>query len=287
MICVCIQYKKHIQKIESESSLSTTSSSSSIGTGNENDEAVLLRDWDFERFFPANGAGNKTPAAGSSNPNNNADHKLDDFNKLKLENRVKSEIFANNVKANHSFLNNLRASNNNNNSSSNSSTPDKGHKRQDSDSKLSMNFVRGFRRENSDIFLMSKRHSAVLGERPTAAASQAQPQRASAIFQRNKSKGEPILTDFVSTRDQLLDSPKKTLQQQLQQQQLLQQQQQAQQTVGIATPTSGRAFDFLRPRREKTESVIQVRNTATRQLLLENIFSQQVNTFTTHIQTQN
>lgn len=142
-----------------------------------------------------------------------------------------------------------------------------------------MNFVRGFRRENSDIFLMSKRHSAVLGERPTAAANQAQPQRSSAIFQRNKSKGEPILTDFVSTRDQMLDSPKKTLQQQLQQQQLLQQQQ-AQQNVGLVTPSSGRAFDFLRPRREKTESVIQVRNTATRQLLLENIFSQQVNTFT-------
>lgn len=249
---------------------------------------MLLRDWDFERFFPANGGDNKTPStsASANNPNNNADHKLDDFNKLKLENRVKSEIFANNVKANHAFLNNLRSSSNNNNSSSNGSTPDKGHKRQDSDSKLSMNFVRGFRRENSDIFLMSKRHSAVLGERPTAAASQAaQPQRSSAIFQRNKSKGEPILTDFVSTRDQMLDSPKKTLQQQLQQQQLLQQQQ-AQQTVGIATPTSGRAFDFLRPRREKTESVIQVRNTATRQLLLENIFSQQVNTFT-HIQTHN
>lgn len=253
-------------------------------TSTDTDEAVLLRDWDFERFFPAGHQQQPRPTTthiiSSNNNKESGGIRLDDFHKLKLENRVKSEIFANSAKANHAFLNNLRATNNNNaspssSSSSSSATPNKGHKRQDSDSKLSLNFVRGFRRENSDFFPMSKRHSAILGERPSAITSPlaaAQPQRSSAIFSRNKKTSEPILTDFVSTSS-LLETPKKSLQQQLQMQQQQQQQQAQPQQPQPATP--GRSFDFLRPRREKTESVILVRNTATRQLLLENIFSQQ------------
>ncbi len=191
-----------------------------------------------------------------TNPNNKSSPALreksknDDYNnKLKLEDRVKSEIFANNSKANNSFLNNLKANN--------KSNDPKGHKRQDSDSKISLNFVRGFRRENSDFFPLSKRHSAILGERtpnPSINVNPA-PQRSSAIFQRNKSKGEPILTDFVSTsRDFTTETPP------------------ANSIASTSTSTtSNRAFDFLRPRREKTESVILVRNSATRQLLLEKL----------------
>lgn len=188
--------------------------------------------------------------ANKSSPAFREKSKNDDYNnKLKLEDRVKSEIFANNSRANNSFLNNLKSNNKANDS--------KGHKRQDSDSKISLNFVRGFRRENSDFFPLSKRHSAILGERtpnPSINVNPA-PQRSSAIFQRNKTKGEPILTDFVSTsRDFTTETP----------------------TNGTATSTttstaSNRAFDFLRPRREKTESVILVRNSATRQLLLEKL----------------
>lgn len=191
--------------------------------------------------------------ANKSSPAFREKSRNDDYNnKLKLEDRVKSEIFANNSKANNSFLNNLK--------SNNKSNDQKGHKRQDSDSKISLNFVRGFRRENSDFFPLSKRHSAILGERtpnPSINVNPA-PQRSSAIFQRNKSKGEPILTDFVSTsRDFATETPA---------------------TNGTSTntstttsTTSNRAFDFLRPRREKTESVILVRNSATRQLLLEKL----------------
>lgn len=180
--------------------------------------------------------------------------------KLKLEDRVKNEIFGNHQssphtppqKATSSFLNNFR--------SSAAIAANKGHKRQDSDSKLSLNFVRGFRRENSDFFPLSKRHSAVLGERQTgqpSAGALGMPARSSGIFQRSSNigktstpKGEPILTDFTSNNS------------------------------GVGGGGE-RNFDFLRPRREKTESVILVRNSATRQQLLEKL--QQVNHSCTRI----
>ncbi|KAJ6642541.1 Traf2 and NCK-interacting protein kinase [Pseudolycoriella hygida] len=244
------------RKHENQSSLSTSTSSTTTTTS-ESDEAVLLRDWEFDRFFPSDGQRNSSiypdhdiNNAKKSSPAFRDKSKNDDYNnKLKLEDRVKSEIFANNSKANNSFLNNLK--------SNNKSIDAKGHKRQDSDSKISLNFVRGFRRENSDFFPLSKRHSAILGERtpnPSINVNPA-PQRSSAIFQRNKSKGEPILTDFVSnSRDFTTETPANSS------------------TSGTTTSTaSNRAFDFLRPRREKTESVILVRNSATRQLLLEKL----------------
>lgn len=138
----------------------------------------------------------------------------------------------------------------------------KAHKRQDSDSKLSLNFVRGFRRENSDFFPLSKRHSAILGDRQVAAALAA-PQRASVIYPKNtKNNGEPILTDFVSR--EYMDHNKSTA------------------SITSNNPISNnnrnnnnRGSFFLGPRREKTESVIMFRNSATRQLLLD---QQQVNT---------
>lgn len=251
------------QKLENQSSLSTSTSSSTTGAS-ESDEAVLLRDWEFDRFFPTNSNRNSKnhpdmsdqqihDHANKASPAFREKSKNDDYNnKLKLEDRVKSEIFANNSKANNSFLNNLKSNNK-------STEPKGGHKRQDSDSKISLNFVRGFRRENSDFFPLSKRHSAILGERtpnPSINVNPA-PQRSSAIFQRNKSKGEPILTDFVSTsRDFTTETPANTSS--------------TASSTTTTTPTH-RAFDFLRPRREKTESVILVRNSATRQLLLEKL----------------
>lgn len=143
---------------------------------------------------------------------------------LKLEEKVKHELLANTTKTKSEiFL---------------SQQNKIGHKRQESDSKIS-NFVRGFRRENTDFFPSSKRHSAILGERLSSNLPSIQaPQRSSAIFQRNRNKGEPVLTDFVTSRD--TDNNKST---------------------------HLRVADFLRPRREKTESVILVRNSATRQLL--------------------
>lgn len=240
------------------------STSTASTSASECEEAVLLRDWDFERFFPNSNRSSMETASNSNTPPHQRSKqnllkssagidktKIDEINRnLKLEERVKHEMLANNAKAKNSFLfNNLMKS----------ESSKAVHKRQDSDSKLSLNFVRGFRRENSDFFPLSKRHSAVLGERSsnTPASAQQITQRSSAIFQRNRNKGEPILTDFVvkSSSNDVGGNKGSVSGGQLQQQQ---------------TPI--RNLDFIRPRREKTESVILIRNSATRQLL----FDQQV-----------
>lgn len=300
------------------SPLSTTSSSTSIATvssaatssttTSDSDEAVLLRDWDFERFFPANANRNSVdPSMLQSSrqiamemkmPNTMDKLNVNTFNhKLRLEDRVKSDIFANNSQANQSFMNNLRASN----APSNGQIVNKNicidntarglqqqqllnHKRQESDSKLSLNFVRGFRRENSDFFPLSKRHSAILGSERKPVAPISQPQRSSAIFQRNKViKGEPVLTEFVvrgrefgsDAPTNIVNSPQNKLVGQLQATSVGGTTTAAA-ANGSAATSSGRSFDFLRPRREKTESVILIRNTAARQQLLDNMIAQQV-----------
>lgn len=322
----------HHQRVENLhlAPLSTTSSSTSIATvssaatssttTSDSDEAVLLRDWDFERFFPPTANRNSVDPAllqSSSSRLTAMDMKLPNTigklnaspftHKFKLEDRVKSEIYANNAHANHTFMNNLRASNAAPSTTTTTLMASKNicvdntakglqqqqqvnHKRQEADSKLSMNFVRGFRRENSDFFPLSKRHSAVLGgERKPVAQPALQPQRSSGIFQRNKVvKGEPVLTEFVVRGREFGGGEAPTTTQHKLVAQL--------QATGVGAPTmasttanesapatsSGRSFDFLRPRREKTESVILIRNTAARQHLLDNMFAQQqVNTYST------
>lgn len=189
----------------------------------------------------------------------------------------------NNAKPKNNFLSNLLESNS------------KNHKRQESDSKLTSNFTRGFRREHSDFFPSSKRHSVVLGERQSAFAHLV-PHRSSAIYTKyNKcNSGEPILTDFVS-RAYLENSPttscavttattittaanttttstKPT----------------TSSTNPITASASSNALDnkkstdknvtnnsrnlfFMGPRREKTESVISLRNSANRNLLFDQL----------------
>uniref|UniRef100_A0A7G3AY26 non-specific serine/threonine protein kinase n=1 Tax=Lutzomyia longipalpis TaxID=7200 RepID=A0A7G3AY26_LUTLO len=227
--------------------------------GQENDERVLLREWDIERFFPASRTLEQRKGNGGSgvrdrislqpqemkkclDGTNDAPGKVptSDRNRMKLEDRVKSEIFANSSRAKQEAM------------AKSKNTPT--HKRQDSDSKLSLNFVRGFRRENTDFFPLAKRHSAILGERAATGQSPSDPnivQRSSGIFQRRPKVGaEPILTDYRES------SPASTTK-----------------DAKASTKTSSRPLDFLRPRREKTESVIVIRNSATRQLL----FGQQQN----------
>lgn len=172
----------------------------------------------------------------------NSERRKDERN---LEDRIKSEIFANNLQKGRQEI--LKADNNNKNNA---------HKRQESDSRISLNFVRGFRRENTDFFPLSKRHSAVLEQTTSQPAPQV-PLRSSAIFRRNNNphKGEPILTDFVSNKERE------------------QHQQQSLQPHVAAPRLSARNIDLLRPRREKTESVIVLKN----RQVPEN--QQQVNTY--------
>ncbi|XP_065087820.1 serine/threonine-protein kinase mig-15 isoform X9 [Ochlerotatus camptorhynchus] len=295
---------------KSTSSIGTTTSSASTGsTQSESEEAVLLRDWDFERFFPSNERPQRLPQqrhsmsdkSSSSSPAdshgrlNGLDKlrkerenskmsnlafaekkKVEEMNnKIRLEERVKSEIFA------RQYHKQQSPGKSSPGTSASTSQPQflapQSHKRQESDSKLSLNFVRGFRRENSDFFPLSKRHSAILGEQITPGSSGAsskqmsssaiqQQQRSSAIFSRNRNKGEPILTDFTVTKRGDGDEPRPRT---------------PPRPTGLSggvsnqpTPRPGitpsvRNLDFLRPRREKTESVIFLRNSPTRQQLFD------------------
>lgn len=237
-----------------------------------------MRDWNFEQFFPNGSARNSLaepqrpapPVPGVITGRENGEspkisssgiqksrsgifgfgkrNAVED--KPNLEERVKSEIFSNNVRNrnNDPFVNNLQTNGGNS-----------GHKRQDSDSRISLNFVRGFRRENTDFFPLSKRHSAVLGENltPKQIPAPQVPLRSSAIFRRNQNKGEPVLTDYtnhVAENDILRQKTPP------------QHQKSKQQPLPSSSSSFVKNLDFLRPRREKTESVILVKNTAARQL---------------------
>lgn len=105
------------------------------------------------------------------------------------------------------------------------------------DSRLS-NFVRGFRREATDFNLLSKRHSAALPESLSSMNVSPQKfQRSSAIFQRNKQKGEPILTDYNKCSS-IVGSKRDD-------------------AIELRSNLSSNP-DFHRLRREKTESVISI-----------------------------
>lgn len=178
---------------------------------------------------------------GSSDDKNNLafaeKKKIEEMNnKLKLENRVKNAIFT---------RNNFNSPQNQKIMAENSP------KRPENDSRFS-NFVRGFRRENTDFFPLSKRHSAILGgEQPSPAKgnSPQKVQRSSAIFQRNRAKDEPILTNFIPKRDNTLENKAKNA---------TAFNANRNSEVKLRQPTSSNNIDLHRMRREKTESVIFV-----------------------------
>ncbi|XP_035792362.1 serine/threonine-protein kinase mig-15-like isoform X7 [Anopheles albimanus] len=338
--------KRNYDNKSSSSINTTTSSSASTGstTHSESDEAVLLRDWNFEQFFPSEerpkpsqrhsmsdkssssspasdsngryrasavaGAGALLPLLGDNKTrkehvNASSKHaaaslayaekrKLEEMNnKIRLEERVKSEMFARQM---HKPSATQALS-----SGKGAQQPQQEQRRQEPEgSRLPLNFARAFRRENSDFFPLAKRHSAILGETgaigggivglgegggghrsmsPGHHSQQQQQQRSSAIFSRSsRSKFEPILTNYSLTNpsgsDDERHSPRATppragadvagaggngrQQSPLASASQPQQQQQQQQPVA-------RNMDFLRPRREKTESVIFVRNSPHRQ----------------------
>ncbi|XP_046807245.1 misshapen-like kinase 1 isoform X2 [Lucilia cuprina] len=178
------------------------------------------------------------------------------------------------------------SSNINNNNALTKSATNATHKRQESDSKLPQNFIRGFRRENSDFFPLTKRHSAVLVNtsllqqqqqqqqlQSSTTAAQKQPfgsasQRASSIIQRNSIFKT---NDLNKTKDSNKSVPKTAA---------------TTSTTSATTTTTGAApnktswtsnltgknLDFLRLRREKTESFIAWHNSAAKQQL----FAQQL-----------
>uniref|UniRef100_A0A1B0AD12 Uncharacterized protein n=1 Tax=Glossina pallidipes TaxID=7398 RepID=A0A1B0AD12_GLOPL len=204
--------------------------------------------------------------------------------------RLKPAEAINNQKSSVNVNNN---SNNNNNRSSVTSALTRSanatHKRQESDSKLPQNFIRGFRRENSDFFPLTKRHSTVLTNSnllqsipPMPLTQQSQQQSFSSSSQR----GAPIMqhsnvfkNDHNKAKDNSVSAQTKAANQ-------------SKSKLGTGKSSSShgtnastknnwtsnltpRNLDFLRPRREKTESVIILQNSAARQQLVHQLVQQQ------------
>lgn len=132
------------------------------------------------------------------------------------------------------------------------------HRRVESEIKISNPFFRGFRRENSDFFpLSSARHSAIFADRNV------NPLRSSGFFNNrrgsdvnitginNKNNGEPVLTEFKRNSENTANESVNALK-----------------SIGFLRDTK---LDFFRPRREKTESDIVLRNSTTRQGLRDNL----------------
>uniref|UniRef100_A0AAG5DGV6 non-specific serine/threonine protein kinase n=1 Tax=Anopheles atroparvus TaxID=41427 RepID=A0AAG5DGV6_ANOAO len=340
------QQQNYANKSSSSIGTATTSSSASTGstTQSESDEAIL-RDWDFERFFPANerprpsqrhSMSDKMSSSASCSPAADANGRLrlvgessksrkelvnsassvnlnlafaekrkveEMNNKIRLEERVKSEIFARQMNRVPSITPSVVGQKG---AGGGQGSPQQQliQKRQESDSRSPLNFARAFRRENSDFFPLLKRHSAIMGEQLAAGSSgdgkpippggglvqQAQQQRSSAIFARgSRNKFEPILTNFS------LNNPSGSDDERRSSRATPPRPGQATAAGGVPSEASnggggtssssssgsggnhthlrqqsplaatGRNMDFLRPRREKTESVIFVRNSPNRQ----------------------
>ncbi|XP_055322788.1 serine/threonine-protein kinase mig-15 isoform X7 [Sitodiplosis mosellana] len=285
------------------------------------DETVLLRDWDIERFFSSDRAKKNSPS-NSQRPNVISMQSNKDAQKPKLSDFAtdrKVVVVSSGSGFNATAVTNQSATskqvqssiNNNNNNNQNAKPKNnflanlldssKNHKRQESDSKLSSNFIRGFRREHSDFFPSTKRHSVVLGERQSAIAHIV-PHRSSAIYTKHNknNNGEPILTDFVSrtyldgspaatsssctTTTKTTTSPTASITTS------------AASSIQIAnnksnsndnTVNNNRNLFFMGPRREKTESVISLRNSANRNLLFDQLQNRGENSGAPNTRTSN
>jgi hypothetical protein len=169
---------------------------------------VLLKDWDFARFFPSR---NSELKEGKKESMKESDQKRA---QIQCQSRIELEDAWANYKAiatppsRHKQLFQKP---------SEKSTHDKFSdimkfkKEQDSEQNSPNKFLRGFRRENSDFFpLSSTRHSAIYfpkHESPVGASKQL---RSSGIFNNSRKQiikspasGEPILTDFIKMNDSL------------------------------------------------------------------------------------
>ncbi|XP_028147069.1 mitogen-activated protein kinase kinase kinase kinase 4 isoform X2 [Diabrotica virgifera virgifera] len=169
------------------------------------DEATLLKDWDFDKFFPT-----KLPntASSSSSTSNSSGNKKEDKNK--------------------------------------------GHRRMESDSKVSNPFLRGFRRENSDFFPLSSRHSAIYIDKNARSSGIFNNRRGSDVGISKKTTGEPVLMDYVKKTDSLITStPKKD--------------------NNHNFSEKPEIVSFVRPRREKTESDLVLRHSEARRSIRETL----------------
>lgn len=127
----------------------------------------------------------------------------------------------------------------------------------DSDSKINNPFFRGFRRENSDFFPLSSRHSAIFVDRNSRPNNLFNNRRGSDVGMLKKS-GEPVLTDFVRRNS---DSPSSEVNK----------------SYGFLNANKKTVAalredsNLIRPRREKTESDIVLRHSEARKGIRESL----------------
>ncbi|GJQ86015.1 msn [Trypoxylus dichotomus] len=192
------------------------------------DEATLLKDWDFARFFPSKFQQDSTLPAKTTPTDQQAESPAN-------RNKPQRSTNAPDKQA---------------------ETADKSHRRMESDSKINNSFFRGFRRENSDFFPLSSRHSAIIVDRsanPARSSGIFSSRRGSEVGLNKKNSGEPILTDFVKHNEPVPSEGGDKAENSLK-------------TIALLQDNAN-----LRPRREKTESDIVLRYSEARKCLRESL----------------
>lgn len=195
----------------------------------------MLKDWDFARFFPNKFQSQTASTVESPSSTSGSSAVVDKKQQQKTPEKINSKFT---------------------------------HRRGESDAKISINpFLRGFRRENSDFFpLSSARHSAIFVDRNNVS-----PLRSSGFFNNRRGSdagitglakrknGEPVLTDFISKGSESPSSSGSETKKDFN----------ALKNIGFFRGEG--KLDFLRPRREKTESDIVLRSSAARQGLRDSL----------------
>lgn len=172
------------------------------------DEAVLLKDWDFARFFPSKSAEAKEEKQKAAKEAEQKRVQLQRQSRLEMEDAWTKYKAIATPPARHKQLFQKPYE---------KTTQDKladliKHKKeQDAELSSPNRFFRGFRRENSDLFpLPSTRHSAIYIPKHDNLMGAQKPLRSSGIFNNTRKQiikppasGEPILTDFIKMNDSL------------------------------------------------------------------------------------
>ncbi|XP_068629184.1 serine/threonine-protein kinase mig-15 isoform X2 [Battus philenor] len=173
------------------------------------DEAVLLKDWDFARFFPSKTV-NKEEKQDQSKESEQKRPHLQRQSRIELEDawskykgvatppsRHKQMFHRSTEKSPQEKLADML----------------KYKKEQETELNTPNRFFRGFRRENSDLFpLPSTRHSAIYFPKHDNQVGVNKQMRSSGIFNHSRKQGkpaasgEPILTEFIKMNDSLRKS---------------------------------------------------------------------------------
>ncbi|XP_028038782.1 serine/threonine-protein kinase mig-15 isoform X3 [Bombyx mandarina] len=168
------------------------------------DEAVLLKDWDFARFFPSKP---ELKEEKKEQPKKNEQNRAEIQRQSRMDSEdpwTKYKAFATPPSRHKQFLHKS-----NEKTAQEKLTDMLKKKEQESEQNSPNRFFRGFRRENSDLFpLPSTRHSAIYFPKHESPVGANKQMRSSGIFNnsRKQSKpisGEPILTDFIKMNDSL------------------------------------------------------------------------------------